>query len=142
MNDILPNTVPRSGERYNVTLDKVGESKGNMYARWVIDGGDFRGKKVSCLLDTCSLRIAESMIALDVALDFTSAVGIAAVNMSAKHIRASAIVKIFRQAAPNEEWITVDENYRESNVRITYDMELFEEATSPSELAKIFKNSL
>lgn len=140
MNDILPNTVPRSGERYNVTLDKVGESKGNMYARWVIDGGDFRGKKVSCLLDTCEFHISESMLPLDVAFDFTSGAGVAAVNVHTKHIRASAIVKVFRQAAPNEEWISVDENYRESNVRITYDMESFKEATEPSELAKIFKS--
>lgn len=144
---ILPNEIPVSGERYNLTLQKTGKGKGGQIARFLIDGGEYAGKRVSCVVDDdLDARLLAALIAAagdsyEVELDREKAGFWIDLNRFARQIRFSGTVIVRRHAAINDEMVAVEPDYQESNVRVTYHIEDFDAPTGESELAKRFKGS-
>lgn len=140
---VLPNTIPVSGERYDMTLDRIGEHKKNLTARFIIDNGEFQGKKVSCGVDSALNDIlANKLYEIDPAIDGTNDTKLASgLNTHSKKIRFSGKVIVIREAAPNGDMIRVDDEYRESNVKVTYHITEFREPVGESSLSTTFRGS-
>ena len=141
---ILPNQIPVSDERYNLTLRRLGEHKGTQVAHFIIDTGEFRGKRVSCYaMHELMNLLEEKLYDLNKEAEFglENPLFYRDINAVAKQIRLSGTVIVIRQAAPNEEMIVVDPEYQESNVMVTYDIKDFEEPTNDiSDIKRNFTN--
>ena len=143
---ILPNQVPKTGERYNLTLTRLGEYKGALTARFYIDTGQYRGKSIASFVDDDFVNlVAEQLYELDKENEeygLTNPIFYAAVNRVARRMRFSGKIVVHREAAPNGELITVDEEYQESNVKITYSISNFGEPTNDeSDTKKTFESA-
>lgn len=142
---VLPNQIPVSGERYDLTLRRLGEYKGNQVAKFVIDSGDYKGKIVSCyaMSDLMELltRKLDDLDTESEMFDWDEPGFYVDMNQNARKIRLSGIVIVHRSAAPNDEMISVDEDYQESNVMVTYDIKDFSEPTNDvSDIKRVFTN--
>lgn len=140
---VLPHMIPTTGERYDVTLLKVGKGKGTLNAHFVIDNGEFTGKKVSGLISDDLLEyMREDLNALDpkAAPEDLSEL-LFAINSNAKKIRYSAQIDVVYEAAIDMEFVRVEPDYQESNVKVTYSMSDFADAEYESEITKTFKGS-
>lgn len=142
---VLPNQIPVSGERYNLTLRRVGEYKGNQVAHFIIDSGEYKGKLVSCYVTSTLLGILETKLSEfneDADFGIENPLFYRDLNAVARLIRLSGTVIVSRQAAPNDEMIEVDADYQESNVMVTYDITDFGEPTNEeSDIKRNFTNA-
>ena len=141
--DVLPNAIPVDGARYNLTLMRMGKGKGSVNCVFVIDSGDKRGHRISGTLTTDLHDIIFE--ALDKAgvgeadagfYSIDDAKFFGEVNKHAKKIRVSGIVRVTRQAYVEDDWILVEEDYQDSNVKVTYEIEKYSEPTDNSEIAE------
>ena len=141
---VLPNSIPKTGERYNMTFDRGGQGKGGKIARFVIDGGKYIGKKVSCVCDEkLATKLYEFVLTkeADVPTDKDVPAFWIYLNQNSRHIRFSGKLTVIRQACVNDEMIHVPEDYQESNVMVTYHISAFAKATAPTELNLKFSDA-
>jgi hypothetical protein len=115
----LPQDIPADGERYDLTLDVLGQNaEGEWIARFIIDNGKYKGKRVSMPVRNASMLNA--MRGLE------------------KSYRMSALLRRKLVARFGTEWREVDEwPEGAQKLVITYNLTNILPATQPSELAEV-----
>jgi hypothetical protein len=140
---VLPHMIPETEERYDLTLLKVGKGKRTLNAHFVIDNGQFTGKKVSGIIgDDLLAYLSEDLrkFASDASYKDMSEL-FAKINSHAKKFRYSALLTVVYEAAIDMEFVRVEPDYQESNVKVTYKLEDFADPEHESEITKTFKGS-
>ena len=136
MNHRLPADVPESGKRYDLTLTGAGlDKRKRELVMFVIDNGAHKGVRVDSYL-TAALK--QSFIAdADVPEDQVSTLALDALKYG---VRISAQIGVTRLAKDAHGMFTeVNDEYKETNVYVHYDLSDFAYADAESELAVAFK---
>ena len=132
----LPADVPKTGERYDLTLTSAGlDSRKRELVALVIDNGPHKGVRVSAYLDTAT---KSALIEFGGVSD--QEFSVAALDKRKYEVRLSAQIDVERLSKNGHgQYTPVTEDYKATNVYVHYNLSSYGDAAEPSGLAAAFK---
>lgn len=137
MRNRLPNEVPVSGERYNVTVTSAGLNPAKRpVVGFTIDNGKYRGVRVSAPL---SGELSAALVA-HAGVEPNHALHVEFIEKAYKNDARLSCEIVVERTAKNEagQFFAVDSNYTDSNVYIHYQLLRFDAASGKSSLKNLF----